>query len=171
MDSRTTPANRDIPAAEPSRAVKFFASAAFTGYFPVASGTAGSALALALYCIPGFESPLFLGGISAAVFVFGVKAASLMEIRYGHDPGEVTIDEVTGMWISLLFLPKTLPVGLCAFVLFRLFDIVKPVPASTFDRMNGGFGIMMDDVTAGVYANITVQALLLIPAVHSLLLR
>ena len=93
-----------------------------------------------------------------------------MEQRYGHDPAEVTIDEVVGMWISLVLLPKKILIVITAFFAFRFFDIIKPFPARKFDNMNGGFGIMMDDVIAGIYANIILRLALLIPVIKELLL-
>jgi phosphatidylglycerophosphatase A len=156
---------------EPSLPIKLFASGLYTGYVPAASGTLGSAVAVAFYFIPGFESPVILSFILLLVFGLGVKASSIMEKRYGHDPAEVTIDEVVGMWITLFLLPKTLLVVLAAFFVFRFFDIVKPFPARTFDTMHGGFGIMMDDVVSGIYANITMQIVLLIPSIKEFLLR
>jgi len=156
--------NKSSTLPEPSFAVKLFASALFSGYSPVASGTVGSTVALAFYALPGFESPLILGAVTLIVCIFGIKASSIMELRYGHDPAEVTIDEVVGMWLSLMFLPKKIFVVLAAFFLFRFFDIIKPFPARKFDSLRGGFGIMMDDVIAGVYTNIVLHVILLIPA-------
>jgi len=80
-----------------------------------------------------------------------------MEKVYGHDPGEVTIDEVLGMWISLLFLPKTILVAALAFFIFRVLDIVKPFPARRFDNIRGGSGIMFDDVVSAIYTNLLLQ--------------
>jgi phosphatidylglycerophosphatase A len=105
------------------------------------------------------------------VFGLGIKASSTMEKRYGHDPSEVTIDEVAGMWITLMFLPKAILLAFAAFFVFRFFDIIKPFPARKFDTMHGGFGIMMDDVVAGIYAHVTVRLLLLIPFIKEFLLR
>jgi phosphatidylglycerophosphatase A len=156
---------------EPSFPTKLFASALFSGYVPAASGTLGSALAAAVYFIPGFESPFIIGSAILLVFGAGMKTSSIMEKHYGHDPFEVTIDEVVGMWITFFYLPKTLWIALAAFFVFRFFDIVKPFPAHKFDSMHGGLGIMMDDVVAGIYANVTVQILLLIPFIKELLLR
>jgi phosphatidylglycerophosphatase A len=160
-----------ITGVEPSFATKLFASALFSGYSPVASGTVGSAVALAFYFIPGFESLVFIGAFILIVFILGIKASHTMEQRYGHDPAEVTIDEVVGMWISLFLLPKKIFIALTAFILFRFFDIIKPFPAYKFDAMHGGFGIMMDDVVAGIYANIILQLALLIPMMKELLSR
>ncbi|MGD0590322.1 MAG: phosphatidylglycerophosphatase A [Bacteroidota bacterium] len=156
---------------EPSLPTKLFASGLYTGYVPAASGTLGSALAVAFYFIPGFESPVILGSVLFLVFGLGIKASSIMEKRYGHDPAEVTIDEVAGMWITLFLLPKKIFVVLAAFFVFRFFDIIKPFPARKFDTMHGGFGIMMDDVVSGIYANIVLQFALLIPFIKEILLR
>jgi phosphatidylglycerophosphatase A len=139
--------------------VKAFASGLFSGYSPVASGTVGSLVALAIYFIPGFEQPLIILPVGFLAFVLGVNAAEQMERRYGHDPNEVTVDELVGMWISLLLLPKNILVAAAAFLLFRIFDIVKPFPARKFDNVTGGLGIMMDDVIAGFYTNLIMHLL------------
>lgn len=137
---------------------KAFASGLFSGYSPIASGTVGSAVGLAVYWIPGFEQPLVMSAACLLVFVFGVRASGAMEKVYGHDPGEVTIDEVLGMWISLLLLPKTILVSVAGFILFRVFDIFKPYPARRFDALHGGSGIMLDDVVSALYTNLLLQA-------------
>ena len=158
-------------AVEPSFVTKLFASAFFSGYSPVASGTVGSAVGAAIYFIPGFESFTLIGPSILIVFIFGIKAAHAMEQRYGHDPAEVTIDEVVGMWISFFLLPKNILITLTAFFIFRFLDIVKPFPARKFDTMHGGFGIMMDDVVAGIYTNIIIQLALRISFFRDLLLK
>ena len=145
---------------EPSWLVKLFASGLYSGYVPAASGTVGSFFALLLYYfIPPLSNPFFLLFISLITFVIGIQTSGMMEKFYGHDPAEVTIDEVVGMWTSLLFLPKNIFIAGFAFLLFRFFDIMKPFPANRFDWMHGGFGIMMDDVVSGFYANLIVQLL------------
>jgi phosphatidylglycerophosphatase A len=148
---------------EPSLPIKLFASGLYTGYIPAASGTFGSMIALIIYLIPGFESPNILIFVILIIFGLGIKASSIMEKRYGHDPAEVTIDEIVGMWIALLFLPKTIFVVIGAFIAFRIFDIIKPFPAREADAMHGGIGIMLDDVIAGIYANLLMQFVLFIP--------
>jgi phosphatidylglycerophosphatase A len=149
--------------------VKAFASGLFSGYSPIASGTVGSAVALAFYFIPGFEQPFVIIPVGFFAFLFGVQAAHRMEARLGHDPAEVTIDEMVGMWLSLLLLPKSLPIALSAFLIFRVLDIVKPFPARKFDNVRGGIGIMMDDIVAGAYTNLLIHFALDIPAVRQLL--
>ena len=145
-----------LPAVSPL--VRAFATGLFSGYVPVASGTFGSLVGVIAYLIPGFEDLRVILPAITVVLILGSLAAGRMERAYGHDPSIVTIDEVLGMWVSLLLLPKTLSVVVGAFILFRLFDILKPPPARMFDRMKGGWNIMLDDVVAGVYANILLQA-------------
>jgi len=162
----TTPTESPNPAEERLMAdpsfplpwyVRVFGSGFFTGYSPVATGTVGSLLALGLYFIPGFEHPYVIMPACAIVFIFGAVAAGIMEKRYGHDPAEVTIDEVLGMWISLFLIPKSLEAGIVAFLVFRVLDIIKPWPARQFDSLRGGSGVMLDDVVAGVYTNLIVH--------------
>lgn len=98
--------------------------------------------------------------VSALIVVAGAWSARLTEKALGvEDPGPVVIDEVVGMFVSLLWLPATWPVVLAAFLAFRVFDIVKPWPAGRLEHVPGGWGVMADDVMAGVYANLLVQGL------------
>jgi phosphatidylglycerophosphatase A len=150
--------NSSGQASEPSWFVKLFASGLYSGYVPKASGTVGSFVALLLYYfIPPLSHSYLLLLVSAVTFVVGIQASYKMEQYYGHDPAQVTIDEVVGMWVSLLFLPKNILITGLAFLVFRVFDIMKPYPANRFDAMHGGFGIMMDDVISGIYTNFIVQ--------------
>jgi phosphatidylglycerophosphatase A len=159
-----------MPNERPPLLIRIFASACFTGYAPIASGTVGSALAALFFLIPGFERWTVIIPASVVVYLLGILAGTRMERFYGHDPAEVTIDEVVGMWISLWFIPKSAGTVIAAFFLFRFTDIVKPYPARIFDRMHGGFGIMTDDVVAGIYANLMLQAILLLTPLRSFLL-
>jgi phosphatidylglycerophosphatase A len=89
----------------------------------------------------------------ALTLLFGVPAASIVARESGNnDPGFVVIDEVTGQWITLLFCPADWRGAAIAFVLFRLFDITKPFPIRRIERLPGGWGIVFDDVGAGLYA-------------------
>jgi phosphatidylglycerophosphatase A len=142
----------------PNALIVFVASACYAGFSPVASGTVGSAVALALFwLIAPMQHWLVLSVCIVLSFAAGVPIATAMERHYGDDPSEVVWDEVVGMWISLLLLPSRWYLWVAAFFIFRIFDIIKPPPAGYFDRMKGGFGIMTDDLIAGVYANLVVQ--------------
>lgn len=90
---------------------------------------------------------------AAVVMLAGVPAASIVEKESGkEDPGHVVIDEVAGQFVALMLLPAEFRYVLLAFVLFRVFDILKPPPVRQLERLHGGLGIMVDDVAAGVYA-------------------
>ena len=129
-------------------------SGLFTGYFPFASGTVGSLAALLIYLIPGFENPFILGSLIILFFVIGIPISTHFEETYGKDPKECTIDEFVGMWISLFLLPKTLWIILTAFIIWRVLDIFKPFPANRAEKIQGGMGIMLDDVISGIYTSI-----------------
>ncbi len=134
----------------------------YTGYIPFASGTFGSLAALLIYSIPGFEKPYVLIPAIIIFSFYGVYVSGKFESQFGKDPAECTIDEVVGMWISLLFLPKTIFVSLLAFFVWRGMDIIKPAPARRFESLKGGWGVMMDDVMASVYSLILVHLFLII---------
>lgn len=135
------------------------------GYFPLAPGTMGSLAALIVYWICPEVTPLQLAIIILGIAAIGIYAATITEREMktklgqnsGTDPGIVVIDEVVGMLIALLFVPKTTLFLIAAFILFRIFDIAKPFPARRMERLHGGWGIMLDDVIAGVYANLAIQ--------------
>lgn len=122
------------------------------GHAPLAPGTVGSAVtAVALWLFP--LSTVGLTVVLALVLVVGTWAAERAEQLLGHkDPGAIVIDEVAGMIVSVLLLPRTVPVLVAAFVLFRVFDVTKPFPARASQRLSGGVGVMIDDVIAGLYA-------------------
>lgn len=139
---------------------KIIGSVIFTGYIKYASGTFGSLVALVIYLLPGFENPTLLMFAISISFVFGVSLGPKFEKVYGKDPRQFTLDEVTGTWISLIFVPKSILFISIAFVLWRLLDIIKPFPARISERLKGGWGIMMDDVIAGFYTLILMHILI-----------
>jgi len=125
-----------------------------TGLVPVASGTAGSAVAVpaaALIYWAGGPLSLFLATI--VVFAVGWWACTVYVNKTGtSDPGAIVIDEVVGQWLVLAVAPLNVWYFLLGFALFRVFDIVKPWPVSWADRkIKGGLGVMLDDILAGVY--------------------
>ncbi len=132
--------------------VKLLGSGFYTGYIKYASGTFGSIAALIIYLIPGFEKPEVIIPAIILFIIIGIPISSQFETAYGKDPSECTIDEVVGMWISLLFVPKTLLYISIAFIIWRLLDIIKPFPASQAERLPAGLGIMTDDIISAVYS-------------------
>ena len=141
------------------RVALLIATAFGAGYSPVAPGTAGSAVAvLLLWLIPFSRAGLVL--FLVAVTIVGTWAAHLAERRLGgKDPGAIVIDEVAGMTLSVVVFPLTPGVLLTGFVLFRVFDVVKPPPARASQRLTGGVGVMIDDLIAGLYALAVLAAL------------
>lgn len=112
--------------------------------------------AVGLWLIP--FSRVGLWTTLAAVVVVGIWASHRVEAALERkDPGVIVIDEVAGMMVAVLLLPRTLGVLLCAFLLFRLFDIWKPFPAREAQALRGGFGIVVDDLIAGVYALVLIM--------------
>ena len=140
------------PVSPVTRIALVIATALGAGYSPIAPGTAGSAVALAILWLVPF-SQAALVAFFVAVTVIGTWAAHVAEAAVGDkDPGVIVIDEVAGMTLSVLVLPLTVPVLLAGFVLFRIFDVVKPFPAGRLQALTGGVGVMIDDLVTGLYA-------------------
>jgi len=134
-----------------------------SGLSKKAPGTMGSLLALLLWWWLMAEQPVWLQLVVISVgFELGVRASNWMIAKTGvKDPGYIVWDEFIGQWIALLLLPKTLVACALAFALFRLFDIVKRGPVGWADKhFSGGFGVMIDDVFAGLLAFAAAQVLL-----------
>jgi phosphatidylglycerophosphatase A len=107
----------------------------------------------------GGYPPFFLSVlITVAITLLGVWSSSIVEKIWGKDPARVVIDEVAGMCIGLLFVPVSIKYVMLALILFRFFDIVKPLYVRKMEELPSGWGIMMDDVLAGIYTNIIVNA-------------
>jgi phosphatidylglycerophosphatase A len=122
------------------------------GHAPIAPGTVASALTAVVLWLLSASPPAQIG-LLLVVLIVGTWAAHEAERALGaKDPGAIVVDEVAGMTISVLTLPLTLPVLVAGFVLFRIFDVVKPFPADVSQRLGGGVGVMIDDVIAGIYA-------------------
>jgi phosphatidylglycerophosphatase A len=137
------------------------------GYAPVAPGTVGSLVtAVAIWLLP--LTPFRIVVALVVVTLLGIWAGGRVERVLGRkDPGVIVIDEVAGMLLSMLGLPRNLPVLITAFLLFRLFDIWKPFPARESQALTGGMGVMVDDLIAGLYALVLVmgaRALFGVPA-------
>ena len=138
---------------------RWFSTVFKIGYLPIAPGTWGSLAAFALWflIIESISTITFITLI-VVIFAFGIYTSSITEKDLGKkDPSVIVVDEWVGQWIALLFLPKSLLWGLVAFALFRLFDIWKPYPIKTLDKMSSGWGIMLDDVLGGIYALIVLS--------------
>ena len=135
------------------------------GFVPVAPGTAASAVAVLVYALIGpLQQFAVLAPVTLVVFVLGGLSVGVVLRRDGgpKDPSHVVCDELVGQWIALLSLGYAgrWELMLLAFPLFRLFDVWKPPPVSFFDRRPGPWNVMMDDVAAGIYANVASHLLL-----------
>jgi phosphatidylglycerophosphatase A len=132
------------------------------GYSPKAPGTVGALggcfIAVLLGKYATYPNAL-LTFLILLFFVLGVYSSNKVEQEWGKDPSKIVIDEVVGMWISLLLLPSGWWYTALAFVLFRLLDIYKPLFIRRMEKLKGGWGVMMDDVLAGIYANVIIQLL------------
>ena len=128
------------------------------GFIPFAPGTCGSAAGLLLwYILP--VSPFVQGSAILALLAIGSWSGTVAERHFsGTDPGQVVIDEVMGMLITLFLNPVGWVGALGGFLLFRVSDVIKPFPANRFERLPGGLGIMADDGMAAIYANLALRA-------------
>ena len=145
----------------------FIATCAHVGYAPVAPGTFGSAVGLVVYYLVRRQAStaVELGAI-ALILVVGLWSATEAEHHFGGiDPGPVVIDEVIGMLITLALHPVNVAGATVGFFVFRVLDVVKPWPARRLELLPGGFGVVLDDVMAGVYGNLLMWGLVrLLPA-------
>jgi phosphatidylglycerophosphatase A len=135
------------------------------GYTPKGGGTvAAAACCIAWYFAGtgGNESFFIELSVTLLILVLGTWSAHQVEAEWGKDSSKVVIDEVAGMCISLLAVPITWLNVLIGLVLFRFFDIAKPLYIRRMEKLNGGWGVMLDDVLAGVYANIVLQLIVLV---------
>ena len=132
------------------------------GHAPVAPGTFGSAAGLLLFWAVRASGSLAVElAVVLAVIAVGVAAATRAESATGeHDPGLIVIDETAGMLVTLAAVPVGFGGAVAGFLAFRLFDIVKPFPARRAERLPGGWGVMADDLVAGVYAQALLRLLL-----------
>jgi phosphatidylglycerophosphatase A len=149
------------------RAAVLIATVAGCGYFPIAPGTVGSAAGLLVYAAVAWtHSRIVEAGVIAVIFAVGTWSATHAERYFGAiDPGPVVVDEVLGQLVTLAFIPVGWQAALAGFVLFRIYDVIKPYPANRLEMAHAGFGIMADDAMAGVYANLTLRLLMwLLPA-------
>lgn len=144
--------------------ILFLSTGAFSGYVPKIPGTAGSVAGIGLFCLLALLSPAtYCAGtfffVAIAVWSSG-RAALILKKK---DPPEVVIDEIAGFLITMATFPASWKYILPGFILFRVLDIIKPYPANRInDRVEGGLGIVLDDVVAGIYANLILQVLRLL---------
>ena len=138
---------------------KLIATSFGAGFSPVAPGTMGALVAVLVWyllslCMDYCALQWTLAGLITVFTVLGVWSATVSERYWGEDPSKVVMDETVGEWIALL----AVPAGghwvyiVAAFVLFRFFDILKPLGVRSMEKLKGGYGIMADDILSGIYA-------------------
>ena len=139
--------------------VLFFATGCYSGFSPGAPGTAGSVIGVALFwLLSPLSFPLYIITVTAFIFLAIWCASRAYGIFQKKDPSQVVIDEIAGYLVTMAALPPTWGYIIAGFLLFRVMDIVKPYPIRWIDQnIAGGYGIVLDDVLAGVYANIILQ--------------
>ena len=139
--------------------ILFISQGAYSGLSPFAPGTAGTVVGVFLYwCMKGL-SPIWYGLLMLAVFLVGTWAADRAEVLLGRkDSPSIVIDEIAGYLVAMFLVPAGLWYAVAGFFLFRLFDIMKPFPLRRLEKISGGLGVMLDDIGAGIYTNIVLQA-------------
>lgn len=144
--------------------VVFLATGCFTGFLPTMPGTWGTFAGIPLVIISHRLTSIMQPVVAVVFVTFAAYIAGRAEILFeDRDARPIVIDEMAGFLITLLWLPLNLMTLFLGFVLFRVFDIVKPPPIRSLEkRLHGGWGIVLDDVLAGVFANVTLRLLLIV---------
>ena len=140
------------------------ATAGYIGYFPFAPGTLGAGIGCLIYMAAPLHSAVtelaaLTGFIAFSVWIAG-KAEQSFKMK---DPGCIVIDEIAGSLVTFFALPPSIFIGIAGFVLFRIFDILKPFPIRWLEKkLPGGFGVVMDDVAAGIISNIILHLIIMV---------
>ncbi len=139
-----------------NRLITFLTSFFYLGYAPFASGTIGTIGALPLYyfMFKDLTNVQYILGVIVLTALCIYLSSRAVHIYNNNDPKEVVLDEVVGYLVAMAFIEPTAANIIIGFILFRLFDITKIFPVNRFESLKGGYGIVMDDVAAGIYANL-----------------
>jgi phosphatidylglycerophosphatase A len=140
---------------------KCIATGLFSGYSPSVPGTVGTIPAWLVAFFLVREQQIVLAAVTIVTFLVSVRVASAAETIFGHDSKKIVIDEWAGMFVALVLVPYSLSNYLIAFVAFRVFDVLKIPPAAQAEKLPGGWGVTMDDIVAGVQANILTQVVVM----------
>ena len=132
-----------------------------SGFCPILPGTAGTIVAIPIYYVLSSLPLVLYAVIVGLFFLLSVVVSDRAQKHWGKkDDRRIVIDEIMGFLITMLGVPATLRAMILGFILFRFFDIAKPPPIRRLERVGGGYGVVLDDVMAGVYANLFLQLVL-----------
>lgn len=137
--------------------IKTLSTFFYVGYLPLIPGTFGSLAGILIYYLVKDSSLTYMMATIILVFSGLLVCGPAEQVFAKKDPKYVVIDEVLGMLISLLFIPYQLRFVVMGFILFRMFDTIKPYPVRRIEELRGAWGIMGDDIVAGIYTNIVLQ--------------
>ena len=140
---------------------KLIASCFGIGYMKGGGSVAALVTCVVIWFFPNQHYAIALPVATVLITLLGIYVGNKVEAEWGKDSYRVVIDEVSGMLVTLLFVPLTLTNLIAGFVLFRFFDMVKPLYIRKMEDLPGGTGVMMDDVLAGVYANLILQVFII----------
>ncbi len=142
--------------------LKLIGTSLYTGFIPIGPGAFGSILAIPVIFLLSKTPHIYLI-VTLAICIIGVISAHhLGKVWQKKDDQRITIDEFAGMMVTLLFLKAYWWLVIIGFVLFRFFDIIKPLFIRSVERVSGGFGVMLDDIVSGIIANLILRLILLI---------
>lgn len=141
---------------------KFFITGVFSGYLPIAPGSWGSLLACIILWFAWPSLWYYQLLIILLFYRIAVYLAGIGQEYFGHDGRPIVIDEIIGQAVALFMAPHNIITYVLAFLLFRVFDIIKPYPARKLEKMHGGTGVVADDIAAGIYAVIVLQLIIIL---------
>lgn len=141
---------------------RFLGTGFFVGYIPIAPATCASAVGAAVYWYLVPESDWVLPLLILGLFALGIWISRELERSWGVDDRKIVIDEICGVLVVFLFIPRSFAILVLGFLLFRVFDVFKPFLIRRCEALKGGLGVMLDDLLSGVYANLTIRVVLLV---------
>ncbi len=144
------------------KAAKWFATCLGIGYIEKGAGTVAALFCCGLWWFCRIDAAAFWIQLIIIAFIYfiGIWSAGIVEKEWGHDSNRIVIDEVSGMSISLFLLPQSWIYFSLAFVLFRFFDIIKPLGIRKMETLSGGYGVMGDDLLAGIYTTVILHIII-----------
>jgi phosphatidylglycerophosphatase A len=137
---------------------KAIASGLGLGFIGRGGGSLAAGVTAVVWYYTHAAHHIFFACIALMLLTFlGIWSAGQMEKLWGHDSARVVVDEIVGMGVSLIWIPAGVKYVVAAFILFRFFDILKPFGIRKIEKIKGGAGVMLDDIAAGLYANVVLQ--------------